>query len=381
MTRRRRIKVLHVLPTGHAGGVETFALAVARGLDSDRFEFRACILGQDGPVAEQLRRLGVRTSLLGLASRPRPASALALVRAVRGADIVHVNAGGSRLRRIAALAGARVITHVHGPPDAWVPRLRAGDTSLASEITRVFLAKSDLVVAFSHYCKKMVIDQVPGATVRIIPYGIEICPDGHAATGREARSVRGLPESAGVVGFVGRLCPQKGIPALLECARLLFERNSDALLVIVGDGPLRCDVDRFSETYPGRVMVVGETDEARTWMAAFDLLLVPSNWEPLGIVAVEAMAAALPVVAFDIDGLPEVIVHGETGLLVPAGDTSAMAAAVGELLADPHRARSMGLSGRRRAEQSFSFDGMIGSLESLYRGEAGLPAKRAHPDA
>lgn len=370
---QRRIRVLHVLPTGHAGGVETFALAVARGLDKQQFEFRACILGDDGPVAEELRGRGVSTAILHLESRPRPASALTLVRAIRGADIVHVNAGGSRLRRLAGLAGARVITHVHGPPDHWLPALRSGDMSLGRQIRRAFLANSDLVVAFSRYCQKMVIDQVPGTTVRVIPYGIEIGPQRSPATRQQARIQRGLPSEAGIIGFVGRLSPQKGIPELLECSRLVLERNSDAILVVLGNGPLRREIDQFANNYPGRVLVQGETPDARDWMAAFDLLVVPSEWEPLGIVAVEAMAAARPVVAFDVDGLPEVVIHEQSGVLVPAGDAPKLAQAACDLLADPKLAASMGASGRQRAEKYFSFHGMIDALEQLYRTEAGFP--------
>lgn len=360
----RRITVLHLLPTGSAGGVETFVLKVARGLDRERFALRACILRHDGPVADELRALGVDVTVLDLPQVPRWRAILPLLRALRGVDVVHANAGGQRLRRLAQRRGARVVSHVHGPPDEWVGRLRRRDPSLAPEIAETFVAHSNLLVAFSAYCRDLVRQHVPTPPpFRMLPYGLEIAPLPDVNT---ARRQRGIPESAHVLGFVGRLVEQKGILYLLESAGIVLARDPDALLVVVGDGPLRPDLESFAASHPGRIILAGEQPDAAAWMPAFDLLLLPSEWEPFGIVGIEAGAAALPVAGFRIDGIPEVVADGDTGILVPHRDSRALAEAAWALLSDPARRLRMGAAARGRAERDFRLDSMLRALEKLY---------------
>jgi glycosyltransferase involved in cell wall biosynthesis len=101
-------------------------------------------------------------------------------------------------------------------------------------------------------------------------------------------------------------------------------------------------------------------------LALFDVLAVPSEWEAFGIVNLEAMASAKPVVAFDTDGIPEAIVHGETGLLVPHRDSRALASAIAQLLDDALLRRRMGAAGRQKVEQRFDVRRMTQKLESFY---------------
>jgi glycosyltransferase involved in cell wall biosynthesis len=177
----------------------------------------------------------------------------------------------------------------------------------------------------------------------------------------------GLSQDDTVVGFVGRLVPQKGLPYLLAAAEMLSSRQPRLHFVIVGDGPLASELQSAAARIAaGRFLFLGERSDVHRLMRPFDLLVVPSEWEGLPIVNLEAMATGIPVVAFDIDGIPEAIVHGETGLLVPHRDRRALAAAISQLLEDPAQRQRMGADGRQRAEARFDVRFTARRLESLY---------------
>jgi glycosyltransferase involved in cell wall biosynthesis len=378
--------VLHTIPTARSGGIETFVLGLARRLDRDRFDLDVCVLGEDGPIADELRALRVPVVVLGLpaAGRARPALAFAAHLVRRRIDVVHVNAGGRLLRRLARVCGARaVLTHVHAPADAWIPRLASGDRRLSAEMRRAIADGSDEVLVSSDHMRRVVVRHCPalGDRMRVVPYGTDLERSADPGAVAALRTTFQIDRDRRVAGFVGRLVQQKGVPHLLRASEILLRRASDVALVVVGDGPLRGEVERFARRHPGRVVVLGDRRDVPTWMALFDVLVVSSEWEPFGIVALEAMAAGRPVVAFGVDGLPEVVAHEETGLLAPAGDAEALAAGVERVLTDPELARRMGRAARRTVEDRFSDVAVARTLESRYvqltDGQGDLQARHA----
>jgi glycosyltransferase involved in cell wall biosynthesis len=202
----------------------------------------------------------------------------------------------------------------------------------------------------------------------VIHYGVDLSRfKPGLADSPEVKSLRrdyGLPDGEPVVGFVGRVVPQKGLTYLLMAADILKIRFPNLHIVIVGDGPLRLELQ--AACLSNHFHFLGERSDVPSLLGLFDLLAVPSEWEAFGIVNLEAMAAGKPVVAFNIDGIPEAIVHGETGLLVPHRDGRALAFAIAELLGDLELRRRMGAAGRRRVEQFFNVREMARKFESLY---------------
>jgi glycosyltransferase involved in cell wall biosynthesis len=150
---------------------------------------------------------------------------------------------------------------------------------------------------------------------------------------------------------VARLSPEKGIDILLENARKLPKVQ----FIIAGDGPERENLEKNSSQ---NVTFLGFVKDIPNLLAQADILCVPSRSEGLGLAALEAMAAGVPVVASRVGGLPEVIRDGETGLLVPPEDSEALHLALKTLLDDPERRKSMGAAGRKRAEALFSVEVM-----------------------
>ena len=153
--------------------------------------------------------------------------------------------------------------------------------------------------------------------------------------------------------FVGRLAPQKDVPLLLDAVAGLRARHPGLRVVCIGEGPERRRLEEHAHPCRARRGLAGRpspSDVARV-MAACDVLVLPSRYEGFARVLMEAAAAGLPIVTADVSGADDAVRDGDTGRIVPVGDTAALSAAIAELMADPERARDMGRRGRSRMRE------------------------------
>jgi glycosyltransferase involved in cell wall biosynthesis len=202
----------------------------------------------------------------------------------------------------------------------------------------------------------------------LIRSGIEIEAYRDVAIGRDqARDRLDLPRDAFVVVCVGRLSHVKAPLDMVSAFDRLARRHAHAHLVMVGDGPMRSDVEAAVERLglTGRVHLLGLRRDVPEILRASDVLALASLGEGLPRVFPQAMAAGLPIVATDVDGAPEVITDGENGWRVRVGAPDELGARLIELADDPARAKRMGERGRERVEE-FSARGMVRRLEELY---------------
>ena len=174
---------------------------------------------------------------------------------------------------------------------------------------------------------------------------------------KAARATLGITQKH-VIGYVGRLRSEKGLPFLLQSFKRALYSFPDTLLLVVGDGPDRVVLEAYAKEL-GVDRFVRWTgsmrhEEACRLYGVMDIAVVPSKFEGFGLSAAEAMAAGLPVVASDVDGLREVIDDGVSGLLVPFGESEQMAGRICSILSNPSRAHEMGESGNLRVKQLFS---------------------------
>ena len=207
---------------------------------------------------------------------------------------------------------------------------------------------------------------LPAEKLVTIPNAVD-CAAYEAPPGATRREL-GLPPDARIILFIGRLHRQKGPDVLLQAAAMLCERMPNVHVVLAGDGPLRAQLAcRAGELGLGeRFHLLGPRDDVPVLLADADLLALPSRWEGMPNAVLEAMAAGKPSVAADVGGCREVIVDGETGLLVPPNDPAALAAAVERILADRELAARMGAAARQRAQREFSVEKMVLLNEQLY---------------
>jgi glycosyltransferase involved in cell wall biosynthesis len=167
-----------------------------------------------------------------------------------------------------------------------------------------------------------------------------------------------------IIGTIARLGEQKGIDDLLRAAAQL----PDARIVVVGDGPLRQNLAELADALGvgDRITWTGWVDDPAALLATFDIFVLPSRFEGLPLVILEAMLAAVPVVATDVGSVAEAIDDGRTGLLVPASDPAALAAAIGRLLDDPVAARRLADAARQVAGEHFTASAMADRYAALY---------------
>lgn len=212
-------------------------------------------------------------------------------------------------------------------------------------------------------------ERVVADRIHTIYNGVDLKTFTPTAAGSIRREL-GLSDSAFVVALIGRLSPEKGQDLLLAAASRLRRAIPQLVMLIVGDGPdeQRLRARAKAEGLEGCVRFLPSRSPVTPIHAAMDLLVVPSRFEGCSNVILEAMAMGKPVVASAVGGNRELVVHGETGLLVEYGSVSALEGAILELVADPGRAAAMGRAGRLRAEAQFSLDAMIAATERLYQG-------------
>ncbi len=182
-----------------------------------------------------------------------------------------------------------------------------------------------------------------------IPNGLDIGPGGDPPPASDIERKIGAGSGGPVVGTVARLHRQKGIGHLLRAAPKIFAAVPGARIVVVGEGPLGRELRRRAAApgLEGRFVFLGENEDARRLISLFDIFVLPSLWEGLPFVLVEAAALGKPIVATAVDGVPEIIDIGKTGILVPPGDAEALANAVISLLSDKPRAAAMAAAARR----------------------------------
>ena len=290
----------------------------------------------------------------------------------RGADVLHAHwaipTGPSAVLAARRLSVPSVIT-MHGG-DVYVNPEQGYDFPTRWYVRpplRWTLNHADALTAITEDCRQHALRAgAPERRIRLIFNGTDLSRFSPSANGNRVDPYFGSQ----MIFACRQLFPRKGIRFLVEAVAQLKPRFPELKLVLAGDGFERPALAKLAEelgisedvTFLGWVPNVTLPDYYR----AAAISVVPSLEEGFGIPAAEAMGCEVPVVASDAGGLPEVVEHGVTGLVVPRGDTGALAQAIGSLLADPDRRRRMGAAGRERALRLFDWDRSAEQFERLY---------------
>ncbi|MCI0370923.1 MAG: glycosyltransferase [candidate division NC10 bacterium] len=345
------------------GGGEVSLLALLGGLDRSRWA-PMVVLPCEGAVAEGCRALGLPTHVIPLPGLRCPGpgmlrSAAALRRLARSTGACLLHANGSRAMAYAGLAG-----RLTRRPVIW--HVRVADRG--GLLDRLLARLARAVIVNSKAVGRR-LDWAPPSKVRCIYNGVDFGRFSPRRPPPTLRASLGLPEDAPVVGSVGRFVPYKGYAHLLEAARLVEAAVPGVHWVLVGDGELRGELEeqRRRLGLEGQIHFPGWREDVPDLLALCNLFVLPSLGEHFGRVLIEAMAMARAVVATDAGGVPEIVLHDETGLLVPPAQPKALAEAVLALLEDPGRAARLAAAGRRRAETEFSLSRHVEAVEALYR--------------
>jgi glycosyltransferase involved in cell wall biosynthesis len=228
---------------------------------------------------------------------------------------------------------------------------------------------ADAIVANSEATKKTILKNAPWLNpdkVKVIYNGIDTDLYSQANT-KSLRDEIGFSNDDKIIGFAGRLNVQKGVKYLLEAFKVVAEKSSSAKLLIVGKGDLETYVKEFTAKHnlKSRIHFAGFREDIPNIMRTIDILVLPSLWEGFGIVLIEAMAAGKPCVATNISSIPEIMMDGENGFLVPPENTQAIADALMKLVSDEKLSERLGRKGSEIVNEKFTIDRMIRNYEKL----------------
>jgi glycosyltransferase involved in cell wall biosynthesis len=359
------LKVLQLIPTLDRSGAEKQMVLLSKGLPRDRFRVEAAVLTRSGPLEAELAEAGVPVTTIGKRFKVDPLALGRLTRFLKAGkfDVVQtwIFAANAYGRIAARRAKVPVVVTTEMAVDLWKGKVeRAVDRRLATWCDRL-VGNSHAVVDFYRGLG------VPDDRLEMIYSGIADEP----APGVDRAAVLaelGFPADAILVLFAGRLAAQKRVGDLLKTLDLLQHIQPNLRTAIAGDGPLRAELEATAGHYElaDKVRFLGHRDDVPRLMAASDLVVLPSEYEGLPNVVLEAMLLSRPVVATSAPGTTEVVVDGETGVLAPIGDAPKMARAIRDLVRDPDRARAMGAAGRARALADFRADAMVERFADLY---------------
>ncbi|MBM4083649.1 MAG: glycosyltransferase [Planctomycetes bacterium] len=357
-----------VIATLDPAGAERQLVGLATHLDRRRFKPLVCCLTRGGPLEADLKAAGIECRVLHKRFKLDFGVLFKLVRLMREfqPEIVHTwmftaNAFG---RTAAMLTGCRAIVAAERVADPLKPwHQRVIDRVLARHTGRI-IANADAVRQF---CVQEV--GLPPDKVIVIKNGIDVSRFS-APPPAGLRAQLGLPPGAAVLGTIGRLAEQKGIEYGLRAAALLKGHARPFVWLIVGEGEAEPGLRHLADELQlgDCVRFLGYRADIPNLLALLDVLVLPSLWEGLPNVVMEAMASAKPVVATDAGGTRELVADGVTGFLVPSKNPEALAEKIHHLLAHPDDARRMGQEGRAVIEKTYSFAAAAQATAQVYDG-------------
>lgn len=364
-----RAKVTHILPHVAAGGATLAAMELARGLDRTRWDVKMVVgpgSGGEGNVLEEMRGLGLEVIVLpdlrrapDLRRDARALRQLAEVLYHERPRIVHTHGSKSKMLAPIAATVARIpvrVAHIWGWE--WAPARGATRRWACEWEARMTAEGYDALIACSEAMRQQGLARGVGLErqYEVVPPSVDLArfnPNGRDRAREEVRGEFGLPPDAPVVISVMRLARQKAPEVLLGAAALLSALLPRLRWLIVGGGPMEGEVREMVARMglEDRVALAGPRRDIPRLLKGCDIFALASRWEPFGIVYLEAAAVGLPVVGTRVDGVPEAVAEGETGLLVPPNSPTLLAAGIAKVATDRELARRLGTAGTARARQ------------------------------
>jgi glycosyltransferase involved in cell wall biosynthesis len=370
--------VVHVIDELPPDGAERLLADVLRHR-SGKFRFSVLCLIGGGELVREIRGMGVPVTILGRRRRFDPVLIWRTARWLRRehAAIVHTHlftadTYGRLAARLAGVTG--VFATVHSTNLWKKPVHRIVDWLLARISTRVIACTQEVGELMRRR------DRLPPDRIEVIANGIDLgrFADVHAGNVRAEFSI---PDNRTLIGVVGRLHPVKGHRDLIAALALLRDSGHDAACLFVGSGEMRPALEQEVARHglAERVVFAGQRSDVPRLMASLDILAMPSLWEGLPMTLLEAMALGKAVVATRVGGIPDVIVDGESGLLVAPGDPKALASALKTLITDPRLREALGQRARTLLRQHYDVTCTARAYEALYSRALGLPAAEHEP--
>lgn len=373
------VRILYCTGDFKGAGTQRYLLNLVRTLDRSRFHPEVACLSKQGELRTAMEATGVPIDCFPLGGslwHPRSlASVVALARRIRGSfDLVHTLLGHANVVGLLACALAghrRVVASQRSTHPADFGSARSATVALGRALFRRVARR--ILVNNEAVATALREQGISDERIVLVPNGIDTDRLRPTADRSAARREAGLDADVPVVGYVGRLIPEKGLPRVLAASEILAVRHPELRVLVAGDGPARADVERSASVgvLRGRVRFLGFREDVERIYPLLDVFAFPTTYEEgTPHVVLEAMACGVPVVAQRVVQLEGVIRDGDNGILVNGTSPDELAAAIGALLDDSARASAVGHAGRRHVQDRHSLAATVRATEALYEREA-----------
>ncbi len=370
----KKIKLLHLISRLDIGGAERQLLSLVSCLDKEKYDICVGYFEGEGELKKEFQKAGVKTKKFKLMGLWDISICWRLYQDMRANryDIVHTH--GFKADLCGAILGKLnavplIISTIHNQEQYLKnPIIRLLEEWIISPI-------DDTIIVVSEGVKRFLIDTtgIPEGKIKKVCYGInpgDIKIDKY----KDIRGEFGIDKDAILIGCIGRLVEQKGHRYFIQAAEKVIERNPKAKFFIIGRGKQEKHLKNLAKSFnlDSSVIFTGFREDAYSIIDKLNLIVMPSLWEGLGLVLLEAMALGKPIVATDVGGIPEVVENKKTGILVPAKDPNALVEAINDLLEDCSVAARMGEMGLVSVKERFSSVKMVKKTEFIYNKGARL---------
>jgi glycosyltransferase involved in cell wall biosynthesis len=371
-----RVRVVEVLATGTNGGAQEHLFNLVTRIDRARYDLSVVSLSP-GSAVRKLQRTGVPVSVIDEADDAVAVGALTAHLATVRPDVVH----GHMFRAEVVGTKAAIALGRAGHPRPYVVNTthssRVRSVADREQLRRLTPEMDRLIAVSQAIVDKMVAEgrSIPdGPPIELIHNGVDLSRYDHQEPCCTLRDEYGMEPGSRIVGVVARLEPEKGHPTLFEAWPAVLAECPDAYLLVVGEGSRRDALEEQARRLriAHRVVFTGRRDDVPAVTAALDVAVLPSYREAQGLSILEAMALSRPVVASAVGGIPEMIEHGVTGLLVPPREPEPLARSIVRLLTDRPFADTIARAGHDLVHARFCVDLMVRAVEQIYDDGAGV---------
>jgi len=360
-----KIRILQIINSAQHGGGTRHLYDLVSGLPKKDYEFHIAI-SPDGPYIKTFNDTGFNVHEIDMMSgRFQSRAVKSIARLIEELKPMLIHAHGTRAAFFVARGRKKnadfpFIYTAHGlsynkNSGLWVRVFNR-------QIERYICSKADKIISVSPTDGKEMIENeiVSRKKLKIIRNGIDL---------NRFLKLKGRNKNSRVIGCVARLTEQKGIKYLLETLSILkYVYNIETRAIIVGDGPLSVKLKKLAEKYGvnDRIEWIGAVDDPIDYYKKFDIFVLPSLWEGLPLVLIEAMASGIPVISTDTSGGLDIIKDRKNGLLIPRGSGEALAYAIQELCEKPALAKKIAVSGRKEAEKKYCLNRFLSLTDIFY---------------
>lgn len=367
------VRVLHLISSSNIGGSPKHTLLLCQELE--KLGCSTLIVSPPtGSFESEIKRSGIPWEPVNLKSVCRTAlyKELQAIIAKHQINLIHTHELKADFigMRIAKKTGLPLVTTIHNMINKG-PLLGWKKTSYI-RLTRYMAHRQDKIIAVSEAVRNNTIEalKIPADKVVTIRNGTKIYEINPNLDILSIRQQLGLNPQVPVVACISRLIPeQKGHYYLLLAAKQVIQQKPEVQFLIVGDGTFRNTLVALTDQLKiqSNVLFIGWQNNINEILSSIDICAVPSLWDPLPRIVLEAMVAGKPVVGTNVDGIPEAVIDGETGILVPPADENNLTKAILGLVNDPEKAKQMGIAGRNRAIAEFSSERHAKEVLKVYQ--------------